>query len=122
MSMIIDKQHEKLHQLNRHIGLILRIMSTACLLLMLAGMIMYLVTGTSPSLETTPLPALLNSLPAFSPAKIIVTGLSITLLMPPAILMISLIHFIVEKDIKLIIICTVLGIMLAASCLQFLVL
>ena len=117
MRVVIDNQHEKLHRLNRHIGLTLRIMTAACLILLLAGMIMYLVTGASHPVEITPFPALLGNLLTFSPSGIITAGLIIMLLMPPVVLAISLAYFIAEKDVKPIIICIFLVLMLAISCI-----
>lgn len=116
MSVIIDKQHENKHRFNRRISLALRIMTNACLLLLMTGMIMYLITGISHPIEITPFPALLNELLAFNPAGITMAGLLLVLLMPLVILFIAFAHFIVEKDVKLIIVCAVLMLMLVTSC------
>ena len=120
MAVIIDNHHEKLHRLNRRIGLALRIMTSVCLLLLMTGMIMYLITGISHPIEITPFPTQLNDLLAFSPAGITMAGLLLVLLMPLVILFISFIHFIAEKDIKLITVCIVLILMLVTSCVLIL--
>ena len=117
MNVVIDNQHEKLHRLNRRIGLTLRIMTAACLILLLAGMVMYLVSGASHPIEITPFSVLFENLLTLSPAGIITAGLIIMLLMPPVVLAMSLAYFIAEKDVKPIIICLALVLMLAISCI-----
>lgn len=108
-----DPKHLKLHRLNRLISILLRIMTPASLLLIFAGLVIYFVTGERIIVEITPLSILLSSLLSFNPAGFITAGLIIMLLMPPAILIISLAHFAIEKESKPLIVCALLlGILL----------
>lgn len=110
-----DSKHLKLHKLNRLISLILQIMSAVCLLLILAGMIMYIATGAAHPIEITPLSQLLGNLFSFSPASLITFGLIVMLLMPPAILLASFAYFVAVKDRKPLTVCIVLLVMLAIN-------
>ena len=115
MEVQIDQKHRKLHSLNRAISIILRMMTAVCLLLILTGLVMYIVTGAAHAVEITPLSQLLGGLFSFGPASFITLGLIVMLLMPPAILLASLAYFAAVKDSRPLIVCIVLVILLAAS-------
>jgi len=115
MATQTDKGHNRIHRLNLRVSLALRIMTMLCLLLMAAGLVMYLLTGTPKTVELMPLPQLISHLLAFSPATLVTAGLAIALLMPLMILIASFIHFIINREKNPIIICIVLFAMLISS-------
>ena len=94
MNSQIDEKHEKLHTLNRRVGLFLRAGTIVSLLLFLAGLIIFIVSGTPHMVALTP---------------------SSSIIMPLVILITSLAHFIVTRETKPVVVCIVLLVMLAAS-------
>jgi uncharacterized membrane protein len=115
MEYKIDSKHEKLYGLNRWVGLVLRIGIGLSLAVIAAGLILFFVTGAPHTAELTPFSALQAGIAALSPAAFITAGLAIILLMPPAILILSLAHFISMRDKQPVITCIVLLILLAGS-------
>lgn len=115
MECQLDSQHEKLHGLNRRIGLILRIGIVLSLVLISAGLVMFAVAGASHLAPLTPLSSLLTEIATLNPAALVTAGLDIILLMPVAILLLSLAHFIAIRERQPVITCIALLILLAAS-------
>ena len=115
MDCKIDSSHEKLHGLNRRVSLVLRIGIGLSLALITAGLILFFTTGAPHMAELTPFYALLAGIAALSPAAFVTAGLVAILLMPPSVLIFSLLHFISMREKQPVITCTVLLILLAAS-------
>jgi uncharacterized membrane protein len=115
MECMIDSSHEKLHELNRRISLVLRIGIGLSLALITAGLILFFVTGAPHMGGLTPLSSLPAGLGILSPAAFVTAGLVVILLMPPTMLVLSLAHFISVREKKPVITCIVLLILLAAS-------
>jgi uncharacterized membrane protein len=115
MDCKIDSGHEKLHGLNRRVSLVLRIGIGLSLALIAAGLVLFFATGAPHTLVLTPFSALLAGIAALSPATFVTSGLIVILLMPPAVLIFSLAHFISMREKLPVITCIVLLILLAAS-------
>ncbi|MEI6185907.1 MAG: DUF1634 domain-containing protein [Dehalococcoidia bacterium] len=115
MQCQLDSRHEKLHRLNRRIGLVLRAGIVASLLLIAGGLILFYFSGAPHTAALTPLTTLVPGLMALNPAAFITAGLIVILLMPVAVLIMSLTHFIVARERQPVIVCIVLLVMLAAS-------
>ena len=115
MECKIDSSHEKLHGLNRRVSLVLRVGIGLSLALITAGLALFFATGAPHMAELTPFSALLAGIAALSPASFVTAGLAVILLMPPTILIFSLVHFISMREKQPMITCVVLLILLAAS-------
>jgi hypothetical protein len=115
MDMEMEQPQEKMRALNRRISLLLRIMTSASLLLMAAGMVIYMVTGTPTTVELMPVTQLIAHMLTLGPATLVTAGLLVAALMPVAILVMSLIQFIVMREAKPVIVCFALLAMLAGS-------
>jgi len=115
MECQLDSHHEKLHRLNRRIGLALRAGIVASLILIVCGLILYFIGGAPHTAPLTPVTSLAYSLAALNPAAFITAGLIIILLLPIAILILSLTHFVAEQERQPAIVCIVLLVMLASS-------
>ena len=115
MEYRIDSRHEKLHSLNRRISLALRAGIAASLLLIASGLILFFFSGAPHTVTLTPVTSLVPGLAALNPAAFITTGLIIILLMPIAVLIMSLTHFLATRERRPVIVCIVLLVMLAAS-------
>lgn len=115
MECRIDSSHEKLQGLNRRVSLVLRIGIGLSLALIAAGLIMFFVTGAPHTAVLTPFAALSAGIASLSPAAFVTAGLAVILLMPPAVLILSLAHFISMREKQPVITCIVLLILLAAS-------
>jgi uncharacterized membrane protein len=113
--MVSNTQNEKLHINNQRISLMLRIMTSASLLLMAAGVVMYMVSGTPQTLELMPVTQLIAHMLTFSPATLVVGGLLIAWIIPVAILAASLAHFIANREKYPVIVCIVVLALLVAS-------
>ncbi|MBN1374690.1 MAG: DUF1634 domain-containing protein [Dehalococcoidia bacterium] len=111
----MNKLPEKLDTLNRRVGLVLRAGTILSLLLMAAGMVLFLITGTAGMTALTPLTSLFPDLLLLSPTALVTLGLYLILLMPAVILFTSLYHFIVKHEKLPVILCLLLIIMLAIS-------
>ena len=111
----INKEHDRLHRLNRRISLVLQIMTAASLLLIIAGTLVYVLTGTPQSIEPMPLGTLISGMLTFSPAMLVTAGLIVALIMPLTVLAASLTHFIASRDRKPLIVCLMLLVIMAAS-------
>lgn len=110
-----SKTHEADHKPNRRISLTLGAGTAIGMLLLFAGLIMFFITGMPHTVGLTPISSIPAGLLNFNPAALVTTGLMVILAMPPCILVISLAHFISAHDMKLVIVCIILLIMLAAS-------
>ncbi|MCX6035388.1 MAG: DUF1634 domain-containing protein [Chloroflexi bacterium] len=110
-----DKLHHELQSLDRQVGLMLRICIVLSLLLIIAGLIMFIVQGGQTMTGLTPVSSLPDDIIRLDPAAFITAGLIIILLMPVLIVLTSFAHFIVLKERKAIIVCVILIIMLALS-------
>jgi len=115
MERQLDSQQEKLHGLNRRTGLILRIGIVLSIALISAGLIMFAVAGATNLTPLTPLASLPTEVARLNPAALVTAGLGIILLMPVAILLLSLAHFLTIREKLPVITCIVLLILLAAS-------
>jgi uncharacterized membrane protein len=111
----IDNRHEKLHSLNRRISMALRAGIAVSLLLIASGLILFFSGGAPHTVTLTPVTSLAPGLAALNPAAFITAGLIIILLMPVAVLIMSLAHFFATKERRPVIVCIVLLVMLAAS-------
>jgi len=110
-----DNSHEKLHGLNRRIGLTLRVGIVVSLLLIAGGLILFFSSGIPHTAVLTPVISLATGLATLNPAAFITAGLIAILLMPVAILIISLAHFAAERERQPVIVCITLLLMLASS-------
>lgn len=110
-----DKSHETSYALDRNTGLILRISIIISLALIIAGLLIFFFTDTIHLTGLTPASSLIADIIKLNPAALITSGFIIILFMPAAILIISFTHFIVAHELKPLIICIVLVVMLAAS-------
>ena len=115
MECQIDSSHEKLHGHNRRISLALRTGIVVSLLLIAVGLILFFFSGASHTSPLIPVISLASGLAALNPAAFITAGLIVTLLLPAIILVMSLAHFIAERERQPIIVCIVLLAMLASS-------
>jgi uncharacterized membrane protein len=115
MECEIDNRHEKLHGHNRRISLALRVGIVISLLLIAGGLILFFVGGASHMSPLTPMTSLVSGLAALNPAAFITAGLIVILLLPTIILVMSLAHFIAERERQPVIVCVVLLAMLASS-------
>ena len=113
--MLIDERHHKLHSLYHGIGLFMWIGIATSLLLMAAGMVMSILEGTPRFVPLTPIGELFSGVVTFSPAAFVTAGLIIILALPPAILIISLVHFIKLREIKPIVVCILLLLMFLSN-------
>ncbi|MFA5065342.1 MAG: DUF1634 domain-containing protein [Dehalococcoidia bacterium] len=110
-----DSRHEKLHRLNRRISLVLRWGIAASLVLIVCGLIIFLVSGGPHTSPLLPLPSLIEGFAALNPAAFITAGVILILLLPVAILILSLAYFATMRERQPAIVCIMLLIMLAAS-------
>ena len=110
-----DSRHEKLHGINRSISLILRAGIAVSLLLVAGGLILFFTRGTPHTAVLTPLAALAPGLATLDPAALITAGLIVILLLPLAVLAMSLTYFILTREKQPVIVCIVLLVMLASS-------
>lgn len=110
-----DTRHEKLHRLNRRISLVLRAGIAVSLILIACGLIIFLVSGAPHTSPMLPLPSLVDGFAALNPAAFITAGVVLILLLPVAMLILSLAYFAAVKERQPVIVCIVLLIMLAAS-------
>jgi uncharacterized membrane protein len=115
MNSRIDEKHEKLHTLNRRVGLFLRAGTIVSLVLFLAGLIIFIVSGTPHMVALTPISSIIHDLLILNPASLVTAGLIIILIMPLVILITALAHFIVTRETRPGVVCIVLLVMLAAS-------
>jgi uncharacterized membrane protein len=115
MECQFDSGHEKLHRLNRRIGLALRVGIVISLMLIAGGLILFFLSGAPHTAPLTPVISLAQGLAALNPAALITAGLIIILLLPTAILILSLAHFAAERERQPVIVCIVLLMMLAIS-------
>ena len=115
MEYQLDSRHEKLHRHNRRIGLALRAGIVVSLLLIAGGLILFFFSGAPHTAPLTPVTSLATGLAALNPAAFITAGLIVILLLPTVILIMSLAHFIAERERQPIIVCIVLLAMLASS-------
>jgi uncharacterized membrane protein len=115
MECQMDSHHEKLHRANRRISLALRTGTGVSLLLIVSGLILFFLSGAPRTAALTPLTSLAPGLAALNPAAFITAGLIVILLMPAVILVLSLAHFLAERERQPVIVCIVLLVMLAAS-------
>jgi uncharacterized membrane protein len=111
----IDRRHEKLHGLNQRVGLVLSIGTILSLLLMAAGLVLFIVTGIPQITSLTPTESLIHDLLILSPAALVTLGFFLIMLMPVVILLTSLAHFIITRETKPVIVCIVLILLLSAS-------
>ena len=115
MGCKIDSSHEKLHGLNSRVSLVLRLGIGLSLAMITAGLILFFRTGAPQMAGLTSLYSLPAGVSALSPAAFVTAGLVVILLMPPAILILSLAHFISMHEKQPVVTCIVLLILLAAS-------
>jgi uncharacterized membrane protein len=115
MDSQINEKHEKLHTLNRRVGLFLRAGTILSLVLFLAGLIIFIVSGTPHMVALTPASSIIHDLMLLNPAALVTAGLIVILVMPLVILITSLAHFIMTRETRPVIVCVVLLVMLAAS-------
>ncbi|MDD5312889.1 MAG: DUF1634 domain-containing protein [Dehalococcoidia bacterium] len=111
----IDKFHYEVQRLNNRVGLTLRICIAVSLLLITAGLIMFIIHGGEAMTAMTPVSSLPQELMQLNPASFITAGLLLILLMPVLIILMSFAHFIALKERRAIIVCLILIIMLALS-------
>lgn len=110
-----NKQHIELQTHYRRIGLVLNVGTATSLLLMTAGLVIFTIKNTSHMISLTPAASLIPSLLLLSPDAIVTLGLYVIFLMPAAVLLASLIHFIRMREAKPLIACILFIVMLAAS-------
>ena len=110
-----DRQHAELRRLNSRVSILLRICTFAGLLLVLAGLILSAVTGIPVDKSLTPLVNLPGRIMALDPAACVTAGIILILLLPAAMVVMSLAHFITMRERNPIIACVILLAMLAAS-------
>jgi uncharacterized membrane protein len=115
MQCQLDSHHEKLHRLNRRLSLALRAGIAVSLLLTAGGLILFFLSGAPHTAALTPLITLAPGLMALNPAALITAGLIVILLMPVAVLIMSLAHFLAARERQPVIVCIVLLVMLASS-------
>ncbi len=115
MECQLDSRHEKLHGLNRRISLALRAGTVFSLLLIAAGLILFFISGAPHTAMLTPIVTLVPGVISLDPSAFITIGLILMLLLPVVILILSLAHFIAEREKQPIIVCIVLIAMLASS-------
>jgi uncharacterized membrane protein len=115
MEYQLDSRHEKLHRLNRRLSQALRAGIATSLLLIAGGLILFFFSGAPHTVALTPVKSLAPGLAALNPAAFITSGLIVILLMPVAVLIMSLAHFIAARERRPVIVCIVLLVMLAAS-------
>ncbi len=110
-----DSRHEKLHRLNRRISQVLRWGIAVSLVLIVCGLIIFPVSGAPHTSPLLPLPSLINGFASLNPAAFITAGVVLILLLPVAMLILSLTYFAAVRERQPVIVCIVLLIMLAAS-------
>ena len=115
MECQIDSRHEKLHRINRRISLALRAGTAVSLLLIAGGLILFFFSGAPHTATLTPVTSLAPGLAALNPAAFITAGLIVILLLPAAVLVLSLAHFMAARERQPVIVCIVLLVMLASS-------
>jgi uncharacterized membrane protein len=115
MECQLDSRHDKLHRLNRRISVTLRAGTAVSLLFIAGGLILFFISGTLHTTALTPVTTLVSGLIALNPAAFITAGLTVILLMPIAVLIMSFAHFLVTREKQPVIVCMVLLVMLAAS-------
>lgn len=115
MECPLDSRHEMLHRHNRRISLVLRVGTIASLLLIAAGLVLFFISGAPHTAALTPVISLPAGLAALDPSAFVTAGLVLMLLLPVAILLLSLAHFAAERERKPVIVCIVLLMLLAAS-------
>ena len=115
MSTLKDKLHVALQALDRRVGILLRTGMVISLVLIAAGIVLFAVKGAPAATALTPLSLIPAGLAQFDPSACITTGLFIILLLPVAIIVTSLAHFITMRERNPIIVCVILLSMLAVS-------
>lgn len=110
-----DRKRSRLHGHYRTVGLVLQTGTVMGLVLIFTGLMFFIVSGTSHISGLTPVTSLFQELLLLNPAAVVTLGLLLILIMPVFILLASLVHFIMTREIKPLIVCIVLIIMLAAS-------
>jgi uncharacterized membrane protein len=115
MEYQLDSRHEKLHRLNRRISLVLRAGIAVSLLLIVGGLILFFFSGAPHTAALTRVTSLAPGLASLNPAAFITAGLIVILLMPVAVLILSLAHFFAARERQPVVVCIVLLILLASS-------
>jgi uncharacterized membrane protein len=110
-----DRQHAELQKLNSRVSILLRISTFTGLLLVLTGLILSAVTGTPLDKSLTPLFNLPGRIIAVDPAAFVTAGIVLILLLPAAMVVMALAHFITMRERNPIIACAILLAMLAVS-------
>jgi len=111
----IDKFHYEVQRLNSRVGRTLRVCIAISLLLIIAGLIMFIIQGGEAMTGLTPVSSLPQELMRLNPASFITAGLLLILFMPALIICMSFAHFIALKERRAVIVCLILIIMLALS-------
>ena len=115
MRELKDSLHIALRALNHRVGILLRAGIIVSLALTAAGIVMYALKGGASSTALTSLSLIPSGLVQLDAAAFITAGLFIILLLPIAIIVFSLVHFIQMRERNPIIVCAILLAMLAAS-------
>jgi uncharacterized membrane protein len=115
MECQLDSSHEKLHGLNRRISLALRVGTVSSLLLIAAGLTLFFISGAPHTAALTPVTTLAPGLISLDPSAFVTIGLILMLLLPIVILILSLAHFVAERERQPVVVCIVLLVMLASS-------
>jgi uncharacterized membrane protein len=113
IEMELSQAHQKLHAFNRILSAVIRTGIFISLVLMVAGLVIYMVRGDNEAGQLTPVLSIALQLVKLDPASFITLGLYVLLLMPPAILLASFVHFIATRNVKAIIVCAVLILFIA---------
>lgn len=111
----LSQAHQKLHAFNRALSMVIRIGILISLVLMIAGLVIYMAGGDNAAGKLTALISIPVQLVKLDPAAFITLGLYALLMMPPVILLASSAHFIAERQRKPIIVCAALIILIVVS-------
>ncbi len=115
MDELQDRLHVALRALDRRVGILLRTGMVVSLILIAAGIVLFALKGGSAATALTPLSLIPAGLAQLDAAACITAGLIIILLLPVAIIVTSLVHFITMRERNPIIVCVILLAMLAVS-------
>jgi uncharacterized membrane protein len=111
----LNLAHQKLHAFNQVLSIVIRVGIFISLALMVAGLVIYMVSGDTAAGRLTPLLSIPLQLFKLDPASYITLGLYALLAMPPVILMASFAHFIAARQKKPVIVCIVLIVFIIIS-------
>ncbi len=110
-----NELRDRLNRLDRRVGLFLNAGIILGLVLLLAGLALFVAKSMPQSAPLTPLVQLPAGLAGLDAAAFVTCGLMVILLMPLVVLITSFVHFIMTRERLPLIVCIILLLMLAAS-------